>query len=241
MNEITLIVPYYRNPKMLLKQEEYWQLYPPELKIIVVDDGSPEDPADEVLSKNCPATIYRIDTDIPWNRNGARNVGTYMAITEWVLHIDIDHILYPGPAFALLQHKLNSKHWYRFDRYRIGAADETRKKDTIPIDQTFGKIKSHIDSYLCRRELYWEVGGYDEDYSGSLGGSAPFLKKMTAAAKCETLDLALMVFTRHEVSDASDIHLSRDRTRYEKIRREKAALNDPKPTTWMRFPWHKVR
>ncbi len=241
MNEITLIVPYYRNPKMLLEQEQHWQLYPPELKIIVVDDGSPEDPADEVLSKICRASIYRIDTDIPWNRNGARNLGTYMALTEWVLHIDIDHILYRDSAFKLVNHKLNPNYWYRFDRYRVGAADETRKKDTIPDEQEYGQIKPHIDSYLCRRELYWKVGGYDEDYSGSLGGSAPFLKKMTTAATCEKLSLALMVYTRHTVSDASDTHLSRDRTRYEQIRRDKAALNDPKPNSCMRFPWHKAR
>lgn len=242
MNDITLCVPYYCNPGMLLRQAQEWADYPTGMRVIVVDDGSPSDPANKVLPEGCRARIYRIGVDIPWNRNGARNLGSYVAETEWILHVDVDHVLPADNAEWLCKRSLDAAHWYRFARYRVGRADETRRKDAIPDDADYGQIKPHIDSFLCRKALYWECGGYDEDFSGSLGGSSIFLAKMNAAAPCEVFEsICLHVYTRDMIHDASDNSLSRDRSRYERIRAEKAAAGDPKPTRWMRFPWERVR
>lgn len=242
MNDITLILPYYRNPGMLRRQAEEWAKYPSGMRVIVVDDGSPSDPAHEVLPEDCRASIYRVNVDIPWNRNGARNLGSHVARTEWILHTDIDHILPAGNAEWLCTRRLDPSHWYKFARYRIGRADGTRLKDAIPDDAEYGAIKPHVDSFLCQRDLYWRCGGYDEDFSGSIGGSSVFLAHMKKAALCELLEsTCLHVFTRDKIPDASDNGLSRDRSRYERIRAEKAAAGDPKPTRWMRFPWMHVR
>lgn len=238
---ITLVVPYYRNPLMLAHQARLWALYPGALRVIVIDDGSPE-PALDALPSGCRAAVWRIDVDIPWNRNGARNLGAHVAETEWLLMIDIDHVLPVDDARRLVARPLDPLRWYRFRRFRVGRADETRRKDALDPESAFGEIKPHIDSYLCHRALYWSVGGYDEDYSGSLGGSAPFLKKLAAAAPCEVLkDLALHVHTRDSVPDASDLHLSRDRSRYERLRREKAKAGDPTPVNPLRFSWHRAK
>ena len=192
---ITLVVPYYRNPLMLARQAAAWADYPPALRVVVVDDGSPE-PAVEALPARSRAAVYRIDVDIPWNRNGARNLGAHIAETDWLLMVDIDHVLSPGDAARLVGLGLDPFHWYRFRRFRVGRADATRRKDALPDDAPWGEIKPHVDSYLAHRALYWSVGGYDEDYSGSLGGSAPFLKKLAAMAPCiELADVALRVHT----------------------------------------------
>ncbi len=226
---------------MLERQASEWAQYPPAIQIIVVDDGSPE-PAIDVLPADCRAAVYRITIDIPWNRNGARNLGAHVATTEWILHIDIDHVLPVQSAFDLLSLDISPPAWFRFARFRVGRADATRKKDEIATDVEFGPIKPHIDSYLCARELYWRVGGYDEDYSGSLGGSSPFLEKMLAAAPCVNLEaVPLHVHTRNSVADASDLTLDRDRSRYETIRAAKRASGDPVPTEWLGFPWARVR
>src|SRR5690606_27317244 len=112
-NDITLVVPYYRNPNMLLEQAGYWAAYPPGLRVVVVDDGSPE-PAADVLPADCLARVYRIDVDLPWNRNGARNLGSHVAETRWLLHVDVDHVLPPSSAAALLHRPLDPRCWYRF-------------------------------------------------------------------------------------------------------------------------------
>ena len=242
MTGFTLIVPYYRNPEMLRHQAAAWAGYPSRVKVIVVDDGSPE-PAHEVLPKDCRAALYRIETDIPWNRNGARNLGAHVAETDWILQTDIDHLL-PVASAGWLVGSFDAVPacWYRFARRRIGRADATRQKDAIPPEADEGPVKPHVDSYLCTRELYWRVGGLDEDYSGHLGGSAPFLAKMAAAATCELIKRApLRVYTRHVIADASDLTLSRDRKPYEELRAKKRAQGDPRPENPLRFPWHKVR
>lgn len=239
----TLVVPYYRNPEMLAAQVEYWRKQPPEIDVIVVDDGSPE-PAvpivEPAIRDGLPIRVLKIMEDIPWNQNGARNLGTLKANTDWVLHVDIDHVLPPASAEALLEMDFTSSHWYRFARYRVGRADETRKKDGIPEDKVYGKIHPHINSFLCERDLYIRLGGYDEDYCGSLGGATPFLKELEKAAQVVDLKdpYCLNVFTRDAIPDANDTHLSRDTSRFRELRRQKK--HNPKKPRMCQYSWVEV-
>jgi hypothetical protein len=194
-----------------------------------VDDGSPE-AASEIVRQSASAALqrridlYRIQVDIPWNRGGARNLGTYQAQTDWVVHVDIDHVLSADSAKRLLEFQADPHRWYRFERYRNGRADETRRKDKIPDEVAYGKIHPHIDSYLCTRDLYWAAGGYNEDFSGCLGGGSPFLAELERASGRPLMappDATLSVYTRDVVPDASDHTLSRDRAEFS---RRKAVL-----------------
>jgi len=246
VGEFTLIVPFYRNVQMLRHQIDAWKNYPTAVRIIVVDDGSPE-PAREVILEHAPAalleriSLYRVGVDIPWNRGGARNLGAREASTDWILHVDIDHVLPALFAQQLLDFEADPARWYRFERFRVGRADETRRKDKIPDDVEFGKIHPHIDSYLCTRDLYWRAGGYDEDYSGCLGGGSPFLKHLErlAAPAMVPEPMHLLVFTRSTAADASDHTLSRDRTEYSRRKREKERTGRTRPINPIRFPWQK--
>lgn len=245
---VSVIVPYYRNPAMLKVHLSLWASYPADvrgiMRLIVVDDGSPE-PAATVIGESgfTDLQLYRIQEDIPWNRGGARNLGSHVATTDWLLHMDIDHVLPLESARALVESQLLRDHrdqWFRFRRYRYGRADETRKKDSIPPECEFGEIKPHVDSYLCERELYWRVGGYDEDYSGCLGGGNPFLKQLEVAAPHEVLPIPLHVFTRSAVPDASDCTLSRDKAEYTRRRRMKESSGRTKAINPLRFTWKRV-
>lgn len=239
MNDMTLIIPYYRAPLMLREQLKVIADYPVGLRVVVVDDCSPE-PAEDYMQLQDGVSLYRIDTDIPWNREGARNLGAHVAETEWITQIDIDHILPPECAERLLSHKLTDG-WYRFPRFRVGRADDTRKKDVIPDDCEYGEIKPHIDSYLCKRDLYWKAGGYNEDYSGFLGGGGQFLKLMKLVAGEPSLlpkGIYLEVYTRHVIADASVSDLSRDKTAFRKKKREIGLVRAENP---LRFKWHKVQ
>jgi len=240
----TLVVPFYRNVAMLRHQIAAWRDYPEAVSIILVGDGSPE-PALEVVRKHVTPellprlSLFRIDVDIPWNRGGARNLGTKMAAAEWLVHVDIDHVLPPTCAARLLEFDADARRWYRFERYRNGRADETRKKDKIPDSLEFGKIHPHIDSYLVTRERYWAAGGYDEDYSGCLGGGSPFLKSLERVATPAMAPdgVHLVVWTRSAAEDASDWALSRDRTEYAKRKREKERLGRTRAERPIRFTW----
>lgn len=249
--QIAVICPFYRQPKMLMKQFEAWAAYPLETvntyRFIVVDDASPET-ADSV--RGCTTMperleILRIDKDVQWNRSMARNLGTQQCQdADWVLHIDADHVLPPAAAQELARtvRTLDPARWYRFRRYRIGAADETRMKDKLPRDQKFGEIHPHIDSYLCTPKAYWAAGGYNEDFSGVLGGGTPFLKEMERANGAPVvLTECLYVYTRDSVSDSSEHTLPRSpeafKKRKQEIMKARGTLRGHDP---IRLPWHRV-
>lgn len=225
-----MVVPYYRNPGMLELQIEKWSEYPDGISIIIVDDGSPE-PAAPIISANASQDLlkrirlFRIKVDIPWNREEARNLGVLQCETEWLVHLDIDHVLPSDAARHLLDFEADHNCWYRFPRWRVGRADETRKKDKLSPDAAFGEIHPHVDSYLVTKDTYWDAGGYDLAFSGCLGGGRDFLSRLERVSELRLLppEIHLHVYTRSEVSDASDWSLSRDTTEGKRRARAKQA------------------
>ncbi len=210
------------------------------INVIIVDDCSPE-PAEAVIGKDDDVRLYRIKEDIPWNRSMVRNLGAHVAETKWIVNVDTDHEFPPMSANALFKTHVDSDYWYRFPRVRIGAADETRRKDEIPESCEFGGIKPHIDSHMMTRELFMR-SPYDEDYSGCLGGGSPFLARMTTIAtpKLMSSEVHLYVYTRHVVPDASIFTLDRDTSEYKRRRRAKEAAGDTKPKRLLRYDWERL-
>lgn len=247
LETVTLITPYYRNVKMLERQLEEWEQYPRGVLHVVVDDGSPE-PALPIIAGLASGklkdriTLLRIMEDIPWNREEARNLGAQEASTEWIVHHDIDHLLPHDAAQRLLAYTPRPGDWYRFPRWRRGTADETRKKDDLLPTVPFGRIHPHIDSYLVRRALYWQTGGYDLDYSGCLGGGNAFLTRLKEIGGESLLlpeDIPLHVYTRSVVKDASDWSLSRDTAEGKRRWREKVATGRTVPGAPVKSKWER--
>jgi hypothetical protein len=246
LGALTLIVPYYRNRRMLERQVREWNGYPAGVQVVLVDDGSPE-PALPIVNDfldphaRSRVAVYRILEDVPWNREGARNLGAHVASTPWIVHVDIDHILPAIAAALLLRTQVDPRHWYRFHRWRVGAADATRRKDKIADQVEFGEIHPHVDSYLVRKGIYWEIGAYDEAFAGCLGGGSDFLRRLEARQAVQLLPpaIALHVHTRHSIPDASDWSLSRDTSEGKRRARMKRA-GSMVPVPPLRFPWTRV-
>lgn len=239
----SLIIPFYRNTAMLARQVQEWNRYPAGLRVVVVDDGSPE-PAEPIIREHATPellsrlALYRIGVDIPWNRGEARNLGAQLAWTDWIVQADIDHVLPVESAHELLAFDGDPRKWYRFRRFRVGKADETRNKDALPRDAEFGEVKPHCDSYLVTKGLYWQAGGYNLAFSGCLGGGSPFLQELAKEGPMEVLPIPLHVYTRSTVADASDHSLSRDTSEYS--RRKAAMRGKVRGTEPVRSPWSRV-
>ena len=246
---LTIIYPYYYQPYMLAYQLSVMEDYPQDLSILIVDDGSPV-PAAPIIIEHASAALlrhlrlYRVLGDIPWNREEARNLGAHEAQTAWIIQMDIDHVLPAACVPTLLDFMPDPARWYRFPRYRRGQADSTRNKDALPRDCVYGKIHPHIDSYLVRKATYWDAGGYNEDFSGVLGGGSEFLERLGQTARASLLPdtIFLEVVTSHVVADASDTHCSRDTAPGKTLWRGLQAQGRvaPKPTSWLRLPWKQV-
>src|ERR1700728_1366179 len=87
-DSVSVIIPYYRAQETIARavRSVLTQTYPPS-EIIVVADGSPDDPSEELKGFGSAVTLIR-------KRNGgaasARNSGIDHAQGEWIAFLDAD-------------------------------------------------------------------------------------------------------------------------------------------------------
>lgn len=235
-NKITIVMAYYENGGMLDRHLSEWASYPDEykrhFKAIIVDDGSPIDPAEPHLinqQAGFPIELYRIGVDIPWNQNGARNLGMKYA-DGWCLMTDMDLLLEKDmvlPVIRMASHKPF--------RYFIPA--RKRAVDGKP-------YKRHPNSYIIHRDLFWRAGGYDESFCGYYGTDSTFRNRLAQfGERIEVDDIVLTLFGREVIPDASTTAYGRKDSKYylpnnpALVERKRAGLPPIKP---LNFPWERV-
>ena len=161
---ITLCYTYYNNWKAFDRMKTYYQqLENPNVKFLIIDDGSPDRP---LKKRDVPKgwSLVRINEDVGWNNEGAKNLAMKIAETEWVVLLDLDHILFPDSFRGL--HKICDLPGDKvpFFRRPIHQADDgTIYPNNDPIRQF------SANSYAITRTHFWKLGGYDESLQGMYG------------------------------------------------------------------------
>jgi Glycosyltransferases involved in cell wall biogenesis len=206
---ISLVMPYYRNPGQLSLQyaemTRWTKMAKAQIEVIIVDDGSPEPAIDVERSEGLPELrIFRVREDRPWWQHGARNIGAHEAHGPWLLLTDIDHVLTASAAAALLKRIGHLDAQTAYFLHRIEA-------DTgLPTVSAKGQRKPHPNSFVMTRDLFWRVGGYDEDYCGIYGTDGLFKTRLFATAKEGFLKkVPLVRYWRDIVPDANTATLPR--------------------------------
>jgi glycosyltransferase involved in cell wall biosynthesis len=177
MNQFTVIHTYYNERSLLETQLERWNVYNTPIKIILIDDGSQEVPAEEVLrgvslSDNIDFSLYRVTKDIGFNSHGCRNLGARLANTEWLIFLDIDYTIQPTHLIKLQQESLDNNCWYEMN----------------------AKYKGHGDPYVALnqfiipRKLYLQSEGYDESFVPFHTGDREFLGRLSDNYKTNNLE-----------------------------------------------------
>lgn len=227
---ITIVMPYYNNPGMLKHHISVWEKYKKknDFRVIVVDDGSTKEAVDVFNEYGMPlqTQLYKILVDIPWNWIGAKNLGMTHA-SGWCVMTDIDHVLDWDQAERILQMKLDKSVAY-VPRRRFPNGKENPKR--------------HANSFLIHRDLFWEIGGYDEAFSGWYGTDSAFTRSLNGANK-KTDEFALTLYGRSDIPDASTTEYSRKDGPYHVSKNKK--LNDRKYNGTekikpLNFPWERV-
>lgn len=242
---ISLVMPFYRNSEMLALQYLEWARWSAKAKqqieIIIVDDCSPEPATDiQVPAGMPPISIYRIAEDRPWHQHAARNLGAHVAEAPWLLLTDMDHMLTAHAADALIRRigKLDPECAYFLNRIEVDTGEPTRNEK--------GERKPHPNSFVMTRDLYWRVGGYDEDYCGIYGTDGLFKERLfREAAKGFLKHVPLVRYWREIVADASTNDQPRKEGRKPGDKqavaiRKKAEGREGQITT-LNFTWERAR
>jgi hypothetical protein len=210
---ITLVYSYYNQPEMLLQHLSYWKHYP-QLKKILVDDGSHEPVPNRALEF---ADVYRINEDIPWHQDQARNLAMSHA-EGWCLLLDLDHAVLPNTVEDVLDRlpDLDPGSWYRLPR---------RTKDTL--------LEPGQNIFLIHEELFWECGGYPP--TANYGSDRYFLRTLEKKGNyAGVLDVAeLLVYLPANIADAATKGLDRTVSA--------VLLNEPIPFTWQKLNHEALR
>jgi glycosyltransferase involved in cell wall biosynthesis len=244
---LSIVVPFYRNAMMLAHQYAVWTGYPEarkaQIEIVLVDDGSPE-PAASVARPDGlpPLRIYRVLEDRPWHQHGARNLGAREAQGPWLCLTDMDHVLPAESVERLLAVLATADPESVFMFHRLDAPRLT------PTLNDRGEWKPHVNTFALTRELFWRVGGYDEDCVGY--GTDSYFRRRLLADRAHTLlmDVPIVRYPREVIPDASttepgvDPRALRDRGRRTAETRErmnrKARLGLPPRV--LDFPWERA-
>lgn len=240
MNNITLAIPYYDNPKMLSHHFGYWQDYPKDIAdkilVILIDDGSPKYPVKDVIKGHklpFEIKVYRIKQNIPWNFPGVRNLAFTVAPDGWVFSTDIDHIIPAESMKNLFSMILCTECYYVPARLWKGNLKKPEP------------MKRHGDSFILTRDMYWEVGGYDEDFAGHYGGS-PFVFRRgldKTGHRIELDNVWFLFFDIEAIEDACVMEWDRQKYHMSKVKKlvRKANLAGKyRPIHPLRFDWEQV-
>ena len=226
---ITISHIFYNQHKMLSKHFEAWSKHPKNIfKYVIIDDCSPKRISKTYKGDNL--SIVRVKQNIPWNIAGARNLGFYVAPTEWVLGADIDHVVTPEAAEQLLSLDLgNPNVAYIFSR----VSSESNGYEGCPT----------IINILMNKNRFFEIGGYDEDFSGNYGKEETFFshcfrRHSIKLIKCDNIVL-------NWYADRGGTHgFKRDKTVNSKLYKSK--MIELNAGTYrngpiIRFKWNKIQ
>jgi hypothetical protein len=250
MTELSLCLPYYVNPGMLARHYEIWQAWPSALKrqveIVIVDDASPEGAAADVpRPEGLPGlSIYRVQKDVPWHQDGARNLGAHVAAGTWLLLTDMDHVLPAESAEALLKRidrgRIDKGHIYTLERFDARTGRLMRNR--------WGLSKPHPNSFVVTRETYWHIGGYDEELCGVYGTDGAFRwRAFRKARRGHLRDVRLVRYRSDVIPDAATRLLTRKEGRTkqeyvakERFQRSRRAVGFRLPVPVLTFEWERI-
>lgn len=232
IGSINIVMPYYENKFMLMLQLATWESYPQSLKdkvrYVIVDDGSQNYPASEIIgSIDLPIKLLRVKKDIPWNQHGARNLGMKFA-PGWSFLTDMDMVLTTENLEKVLQLPDRKGNFYTLDRLKMPDKEDK---------------KYHCNSHVIHHDLFWKVNGYNTNYCGSYGGDGPFVRDLErqGGTRVHVHDIKAHWYGRSYLTDAGTNNYERTGFYKEEYRRR---LSNPELARgWnpINFDWEEVK
>jgi glycosyltransferase involved in cell wall biosynthesis len=198
--EVAVVIPCYRYAHLLPEAvasavAQTWR----ELRIVIVDDGSPDDTAKVAASLIAQYPARRIELVRQPNQGlaAARNAGVRATRSPLVLPLDADDRLAPH-AIERLVHAL--QHGGGDVATPLGRTfgDEDRRLVTLPV--TRARLLAGnclVYSSLYRRELFDRIGGYGDNLRAGYEDWDFWLSALDAGARFVHVPEELFHYRRH--------------------------------------------
>lgn len=230
--KLTILLTYYNQAEMLNKQLDIWKSYSDYLKnnmkFIIIDDCSQEMPDKSSLrmaSSELDIALYRITDDIFFNVPGAVNLGAFITDTPWFLKQDMDTTVPNNSMGQLLRVLSEDKQNTIYKYYRVNGT-----KTSSPFKITPGQ-------FCVRKDDFWKIGAWDEDFCGNYGMNDPFFFHRARAFGYtieERRDIKVYIDEKGE----SDI--VRDPSINKKLFNKKTSDGLSWSNEYLRFNWERV-
>jgi hypothetical protein len=149
---------------------------------------------------------------------------------------DMDHVV-TARCLEVLFEQNNKQAVYTLGRLEPDGS-RTKRPD--------GSLKPHPNTFVITKELYWKIGGYDEDYCGRYGTDGLFRHRLFSYGSERHLhDACVIRYGREHIADASTVGLPRKEGRTYKdackrVMEEKAKAGRANVIKTLDFKWEQI-
>lgn len=229
-----------------------------QVEIVLVDDGSPDETAEEALAAMWngdrtglpPLTLYRVLINREWGQHAARNLAANQARGRHLLMTDMDHVVCADTLAETLRllPGLGKREVLTFGRVDAPQTMTWKADDWAEFSRTRredGSLKAHVNSFCISRAHYWTLQGYDEAFVGIYGCDQEFRTRLWKVSVERHLhDFPLIRVDRQVIADASTRGVERKTPGRGDLKKavlaRKALMGRAGQTTTLKFPWVRV-
>jgi hypothetical protein len=198
--KISYVLPIYNEQKdlaafnqLIATYSKYSRSVLKHIQFVFIDDHSP---MPIQLPEDCTLNylLARIDTNIPWNQGGARNLGAHLARAPKMILTDLD-ITFTEAGFQYLIDQSIPTHLHIFDRISDGKP-----------------IHPHFNTFFCSKSTYFKSFGVDEEFCGHYGHEDVFFLDLQKrlGTKIFRVTRFPVLHTEHKNSEKPQHNLVRD-------------------------------
>lgn len=184
-NDLTIIHTYYNEKTLLETQIERWNVYNQPVNIILIDDGSHQIPAIDVIKQHTlndfiNLSLYRVKKDIGFNSHGCRNLAASISKTDWLVFLDIDYTIQPSDLHRLHNEPLDQDTWYEMNAKFNGRGDSY----------------AALNQFVIPKKMFLDHGGYDESFVPFHYGDRELLESLARTYNRKNLDWLILTCRR---------------------------------------------